>query len=119
MSVRKLKAKTTRMVLVLSFFFITVAFCGCLSTNSDRASKQISNWVPVGTSESDAIKIMSQHGFGVEHVNADDHGRDYFFARGGNIHDWNVTIHEQNGKVATTNFPVRVWFRLGSYNLGG
>jgi hypothetical protein len=42
---------------------VLVSSSGCLSTDPDKAQQTISHWVPAGTSEADAIKILKQHGF--------------------------------------------------------
>ena len=75
---------------------------GCaLPTNPTWAARTISGWVPVGTAQDDADRIMRQHGHG---------GRDFHYVRVGKIHNWLVQIHEQDGKVATNHFPVKVFF---------
>lgn len=100
---------------VVLFLLIAIGWLlgGCLSTNPARAGRTISHWVPVGTSEDAADTIMKQHRFDFEHLDLDGHGRrDFYFVRVGIVHNWLVMIHEQNGKVATTNFPVTVIFTL-------
>jgi hypothetical protein len=54
-----MKAKITKIILLLS----VVVLSGCLSTFPDKAQRTISQWIPPGTPEEDAIRIMKQHGF--------------------------------------------------------
>jgi hypothetical protein len=52
-----MKAKITTIILLLS----VVALNGCLSTHPDQ--RTISQWIPPGTPQEDAIRIVKQHGF--------------------------------------------------------
>ncbi len=36
---------------------------GCMSLDDEKFSNQVEHWVPVGTSEKDAERIMAKHGF--------------------------------------------------------
>jgi hypothetical protein len=42
---------------------VLVSSGGCLSTDPGKAQQTINHWVPAGTSEADAIKILKHHGF--------------------------------------------------------
>jgi hypothetical protein len=53
------KARITKIILLLS----VIALSGCLSTNLDKALQTISQWIPSGTPQEDAIRIMKQHGY--------------------------------------------------------
>jgi hypothetical protein len=50
-----MKAKITKIILLL----LTVALSGCVSTNPAI----ISQWIPPGTPQEDAIRTMKQHGY--------------------------------------------------------
>ena len=54
-----MKAKITTIILLLS----VIALSGCLSTSPDKALRTISQWIPPGTPQEDAIRIMKQHGY--------------------------------------------------------
>jgi len=58
-----MKAKISKILLLLSVIASVVALSGCVSPNSDQAKKTISQWIPPGTSQADAIQIMKQHGY--------------------------------------------------------
>ena len=84
--------------------FSVVALSGCLSTNPDKAQRTISHWIPPGTPQEDAIRIMKQHGF--------ESGRDgwqpkeetvFWFSRETKILKnmcW-FYVHFKNGKVVS------------------
>jgi hypothetical protein len=98
-------------VAVLTLVLICVG-CSGLSTNPSRAAKTISGWVPVGTSQDDVGKIMTQHGFTLDYCDVDGHGgRDYHFYHVTKFHSWLAQIHVQDGKVVTVTVP-RVFFEL-------
>jgi hypothetical protein len=48
-----------KIILLLS----VIVLSGCLSTNPDKALRTISQWIPSGTAQEDAIRIMKQHGY--------------------------------------------------------
>jgi hypothetical protein len=52
-----MKAKVTTIILLFS----VVILSGCLSANPGRQT--ISQWIPPGTPQEDAVRIMKQHGF--------------------------------------------------------
>jgi hypothetical protein len=111
--VRLLDAMMTRYISLLSVVVLALICAGCsdLSSNPTRAGRTIAYWLPVGTSDDDMKKIMNQHAFVLDSCLMPGGGvRDYSFYRVGNIHNWIVQVHEQDEKVATTNFPVRVFF---------
>ena len=54
-----MKAKITKIFLFLSVLVLS----GCLSTNPDKALRTISQWIPSGTAQEDAIRILKQHGY--------------------------------------------------------
>ena len=54
-----MKANLTKFILLLS----VIVFNGCISPNPDQALRTISQWIPPGTPQADAIRIMKQHGY--------------------------------------------------------
>jgi hypothetical protein len=90
-------------------FIVLLAISGCASNEklSDRpaeATAQIQRWVPVGTSQADAQRIMEQHRFTCYSTNADSL---YFDYRLPNSHVtptvyqmWMVTLAIDGGKVS-------------------
>jgi len=48
-----------KIILLLSIIVLS----GCLATNPDKALRTISQWIPPGTSQEDAILTMKQHGY--------------------------------------------------------
>lgn len=54
-----MKAKITRIILLLSVILLS----GCLSTNPARALRTISQRIPPGTPQADAIRIMKLDGY--------------------------------------------------------
>ena len=47
-----------------TFLFLPVlVLSGCLSTNPDKALRTISQWIPAGTAQEEAIRILKQHGY--------------------------------------------------------
>ncbi len=42
---------------------LVVVLSGCSSTNPDKALRTISQWIPPGTTQEDAIRILKQHGY--------------------------------------------------------
>ena len=96
-----MKAKITKIILLLS----VVVLSGCLSTNPDKAQRTISHWIPPGTPQEDAIRIMRQHGF----ESGKDEGRSnheetvFWFSRETKILKnmcW-FYVHFKNGKVVS------------------
>jgi hypothetical protein len=53
------KAKITKIILFLS----VIVLSGCLSAKPDKALRTIGQWIPPGTPQADAIRIMQQHGY--------------------------------------------------------
>jgi len=46
----------------IAFALVMVA-AGCTSLDESKFGNQVKRWVPVGTSEKDAERIMAKHGF--------------------------------------------------------
>ncbi len=95
-----MNARITKIILLLS----VVVLSGCLSTNPDRAKRTISRWIPPGTPQEDAIRIMKQHGFesGVAQTRWKEDGTSFFwFSRQTKIlrNTWWFDVIFQNGKV--------------------
>ncbi len=51
-----MKAKIILLLLV-------AVLSSCSSTNPDKALRTISQWIPPGTAQEDAIRILKQHGY--------------------------------------------------------
>jgi hypothetical protein len=104
-----MKAKITKIILLLS----VVVLSGCLSTNPDKAQRTISHWIPPGTPQEDAIRIMKQHGFesGKDEGRLNDEGTVFWFSRETKIlkNMWWFYVHFKNGKVVSID-------RLGTGN---
>jgi hypothetical protein len=95
-----MKAKIAKIILLLS----VVVLSGCLSTNPDKAQRTISHWIPPGTPQDDAVRIMKQHGF----ESGKDEGRSneetvFWFSRETKIlkNMWWFDVHFKNGKVVS------------------
>lgn len=54
-----MKARITKFVLLVS----VVVFSGCVHTNPEKARRTITQWIPPGTAQDEAIRTMKQHGF--------------------------------------------------------
>ena len=96
-----MKAKITRILLLLS----VVVLSGCLSTNPDKAQQTISHWIPPGTPQEDAIRIMKQHGFecGKDERRPDAEETVFWFSRETKIvkNMWWFYVHFKHGKVVS------------------
>jgi hypothetical protein len=97
------KAKITKILLLLS----AVSLSGCLSMNPDKAQRKISHWIPAGTSQDDAIRIMRQHRFQVSPTLENGQmllscQRETKFLR----NSWWLYIRLKNGKVISVDRPV-------------
>jgi hypothetical protein len=105
----------TRFILLLSVVMLGVICTGCsgLSSNPARFEGTVTHWLPVGTSDDDMKKIMQQHGFVLDYCEMPGNGvRDYHYYHVTRFHSWLVAVHEQDEKIDTTNFPVRIFFEL-------
>ena len=58
-----MKAKIPKILLLLSVIASVTILSGCVSPNPDQAQKTISQWIPPGTPQADAILILKQHGY--------------------------------------------------------
>jgi hypothetical protein len=88
---------------------VTLAGClgsGCVSTNPQKFTAQVQAWVPLGTPAAEAEHIMTRHGFECRRVTKDHpfnrYGEDYLDCDREQIrmHDWNVTLFLEDGKVS-------------------
>jgi hypothetical protein len=100
-----MKANTTRIILLLSVIFLS----GCLSTNPDKAQVTISHWVPLGTSQQDAFRIMERHGF-TSQVDQERQNKGetvFWFSRETKIlrNNWVLEIQFKDGKVVSIERP--------------
>lgn len=87
---------------MLAFVLLTA---GCASTRPEEFAAEVRRWVPIGTSEKDAEKIMTRKGFDCRKLSKDNpfnpYGvdclrcdRDNFFQ-----HDWSAKFFLEDGKV--------------------
>ena len=103
-----MKARITKTLLLLS----VIALSGCLSTNPDKAQRAISRWIPPGTPQEDAIRIMQKHGFKCAPETLNPHLRSHrqLLQRGETVlsceretkiikNTWWLEVHCENGKV--------------------
>src|SRR6266567_7997482 len=100
-----MKARSTKIFLFLSVLVLS----GCLSTNPDKALRTIGQWIPPGTPQEDAIRIMKQHGY-----ESGPCGRERRQPKGETVFCfWHETkmlknscwlfVHFKNGKVDSTD----------------
>lgn len=81
-----------------------LVLCGCLSTNPGKAKRMISHWIPVGTPQEEAIRILKRRGF--EYGKAEWHSdveTVYWFSRETKILKnmcW-FDVHFRDGKVSS------------------
>ena len=95
-----MKAKIAKMILLLS----VVVLSGCLSTNPDKAQRTISHWIPPGTPQEDAIRIMKQHGFesGKDERRSNEETVFWFSCETKILKNmWWFDVHFKNGKVVS------------------
>jgi len=97
-----------KVILLLS----VVVLSGCLCTNPDKAQRTVSQWIPLGTPQEDAIRIMKQHGF--ESGKCGSEWRqpkgetDFCFWRETKVlkNSCAFFVHFKNGKVVSISRPV-------------
>ncbi|HEV2435077.1 MAG TPA: hypothetical protein VG077_03695 [Verrucomicrobiae bacterium] len=88
-----------------------------MSTNETKASRTVGKWLPVGTSQEDATKILKKHGFtyNPEATGSVSPLGLVAFDKNGPIHTWCVLLHFENGEITTTNPTVQVFYRQYLY----
>lgn len=100
-----MKANATRSILLLS----VIVLGGCLSTNPDKAQVTIRRWIPPGTSQEDAFKIMERHGFAsqVDQERQNKGETAFWFFRETKIlrNNWVLEIQFKDGKVISIDRP--------------
>jgi hypothetical protein len=100
----KASMSTQRSVLgfLLAFVLLIV---GCTSTQPDKFASTVHGWVPLGTTEKKAAKIMTRKGFECRHLSKENPfnplsadclrcDREQYLQ-----HDWSVQFLLQDGKV--------------------
>jgi hypothetical protein len=89
-----------KIILLLS----VVVLSGCLSTSPDKAQRTISHWIPPGTPQEDALRIMKRHGFECGNDGfSNDEETTFWFSRETKILRnmcW-FYVHFKNGKVVS------------------
>ena len=100
-----MKARITKILLLLS----VVVLSGCLSTDPNKAHRTISHWIPPGTPQEDAIRIMQTHRFTCAIEKWNERGtvlscerETSFWA----VTFWHVRVDCEDGKVVAINPPV-------------
>ena len=60
-----MRKKRTWFLLLLAVITLAggLVYFGSLSTDPDKFTHRVQRWIPIGTSISDATKIMQRHGF--------------------------------------------------------
>jgi len=93
-----MKAQVTKFSLLLSLVVLT----GCLSMNPERAQRTVSHWIPPGTPQEAAIRIMKQHGFdsGLDDGRAEGSTVYWFSRENKTTKDfWWFYVHFKDGRV--------------------
>jgi hypothetical protein len=102
---RTMKAQATKFSLLLSLVVLT----GCLSMNPERAQRTVSHWIPLGTPQEDAFRIMERHGFTsqVDQERQNKGETAFWFYRETKIlrNNWVLEIEFKNGKVISIDRP--------------
>ena len=99
--------------LPLLLLFSAILFAGCVSMDQDKFAEQVKKWVPVGTSVTQAKKIMEAKGFDCSIVKKDNPfnntGSDFLECEkeAQFLHSWNVQFAVTNDKI-TGYGPVTV-----------
>ena len=92
--------------LVLLVVFAAGLCGGCVSMQPQKFENQLHQWVPLGTTEKEARRIMEHQGFDCDLVKQDNrfnrYGRDYLDCARTQVwfHDWSAVIFLNNGKVS-------------------
>jgi hypothetical protein len=92
------------------YLWMTVALC-CLGSacktsqhTQDRWTNRINHWVPAGTSQDDARRIMVQHGFDV----LIDNPTEMSFHKSTAFHEIGVGLSFTNGKIRTNGIDTTI-----------
>jgi hypothetical protein len=93
----------------VSFAGVLLAFvllsAGCASTQPEKFADQVRHWVPLGTAEEQAGRIMARKGFECRKLSKDNpfnpHGVDCIRCDREQVfqHDWSVTLLLEEAKV--------------------
>jgi hypothetical protein len=79
---------------------------GCMSTTPEKFSRQVKEWVPLGTPAAEAQHIMEHHGFECRLLTKDHpfnkYGVDYLDCDQEQVrlHDWHVQFFLEDDKVS-------------------
>jgi hypothetical protein len=79
---------------------------GCVATNPEKFSRQVQQWVPLGTPVARAEHIMARHGFECRRLSQSHSFNPYGVdcldcdREQVNLHDWSVTLFLEAGKVS-------------------
>ena len=96
---------TTQRIVLGVLLAFALSNAGCASTQPEKFADEVRGWVPIGTSENDAEKIMTRKGFECRRLSRENPfnaydvdclrcDRDHFFQ-----HDWTVTLFLKDKKV--------------------
>ena len=92
--------------LALLLFLSATLFAGCASIDQDKFAEQVKGWVPLGTSVTQAKKIMEAKGFDCSIVKKDNPfnntGSDFLECEkeAQFLHSWDVQFFVTNDKIS-------------------
>jgi hypothetical protein len=97
---------TQRSISILSVLLVCVLVStGCASTQPEKFAAQVRQWVPLGTSEKQAERIMTSKGFECRTLSKDNpfnaFGVDYLECSREQVyqHDWSVKLFLKDSAV--------------------
>ena len=97
---------TKYLFLIIGVLFAGWWGAGCTSTNPEKFTRQVKEWVPLGTPVAEAQHIMERHGFECQLLTKDHpfnkYGVDYLDCDEEQVrlHDWHVKFFVEDGKIS-------------------
>jgi hypothetical protein len=97
---------TKSRIIIASITLIAWCCVGCMSTNPEKFTRQVKEWVPIGTPAAEAQRTMEHHGFECQLLTKDHpfnkYGMDYLDCDQEQVrlHDWHVQFFVEDGKVS-------------------
>jgi L-alanine-DL-glutamate epimerase-like enolase superfamily enzyme len=98
---QQMTARISSWILVLALAFLTA----CASTDQDKFDQQVRKWVPLGTSATEAKRIMESHDFECTLLKKDSpfnhHGTEALECERSQkwLHTWTTVIYLTDDKV--------------------